>query len=401
MDPATLLEAPAGAVCRICHGTSEDGSFLSPCLCAGSVRFVHTRCLSKWRLQGQQRNARVTHCELCGFQYRYEVIRSSRCASVSCVLLRSLAIATPFVTLGAIVAHHASPRSGFVVAGSALCAWMGVDLQPLLWSLANVKLPLGLSCCKGIASEAVQQFLFWVKIPTGEAEDLAEKTVQARAVRQATSAARAIAEIRAVPQRVELTPMSSEASERSMSIHAEEGPAVAANSVESDQPPPDAETGDSGDVPCADRSEGTEDAEDPVEERDNDDGFVVEFLSTRDRSAYSVNEASANSRSLSRSACYIGLGTFSALGLLLPFLGGLWGISRKETQESTDEDAVLMAAAIFGTGYWCLSFLLILATAAIRPPPREPKRGTDGFYNIRNISDHERVLLGSKDSRGV
>lgn len=47
-------------VCRICHSGDEVESLISPCLCTGSVKFVHHTCLMSW-LQ----RAVMSKCELC------------------------------------------------------------------------------------------------------------------------------------------------------------------------------------------------------------------------------------------------------------------------------------------------------------------------------------------------
>ena len=40
-------------VCRFCFesGDSEHGPLVSPCKCAGSLRFVHVKCLHRWQSQ--------------------------------------------------------------------------------------------------------------------------------------------------------------------------------------------------------------------------------------------------------------------------------------------------------------------------------------------------------------
>ena len=47
-------------VCRICHCGEEMEILISPCLCTGSVKFVHHSCLMNW-LQ----RAVMSKCELC------------------------------------------------------------------------------------------------------------------------------------------------------------------------------------------------------------------------------------------------------------------------------------------------------------------------------------------------
>lgn len=47
-------------VCRICHCSEEMETLISPCLCTGSVKFVHHSCLMNW-LQ----RVVMSKCELC------------------------------------------------------------------------------------------------------------------------------------------------------------------------------------------------------------------------------------------------------------------------------------------------------------------------------------------------
>lgn len=59
-------------LCRICYGTEEDcEKLISPCRCAGTVRFVHENCLKTWLVAT---NAVIsTHrCELCHTKYKIE-----------------------------------------------------------------------------------------------------------------------------------------------------------------------------------------------------------------------------------------------------------------------------------------------------------------------------------------
>lgn len=52
-------------ICRICHCEGEDGNkLISPCLCMGSLKYVHLRCLQKWIKSSEK----IT-CELCRFDY--------------------------------------------------------------------------------------------------------------------------------------------------------------------------------------------------------------------------------------------------------------------------------------------------------------------------------------------
>jgi len=50
--------------CRICW--DEEGEMIAPCLCKGSVRWVHPHCL----LQSRRTAADASRCLCCGFRYR-------------------------------------------------------------------------------------------------------------------------------------------------------------------------------------------------------------------------------------------------------------------------------------------------------------------------------------------
>nr|XP_016930382.1 uncharacterized protein LOC108010077 isoform X2 [Drosophila suzukii] len=54
-------------VCRICHNADNPEQLVSPCLCKGSLTYVHVHCLERWIS-----TSRCTTCELCQFQYNTE-----------------------------------------------------------------------------------------------------------------------------------------------------------------------------------------------------------------------------------------------------------------------------------------------------------------------------------------
>ncbi|SPP73811.1 blast:E3 ubiquitin-protein ligase MARCH8 [Drosophila guanche] len=66
-------------VCRICHNADNPEQLVSPCLCKGSLTYVHVHCLERWIS-----TSRCTICELCQFQYnteqtlRYSCLQSLR-----------------------------------------------------------------------------------------------------------------------------------------------------------------------------------------------------------------------------------------------------------------------------------------------------------------------------------
>ena len=52
-------------ICRICHceGTNDE-PLISPCLCLGTVQYLHQTCLQRWI-----KSAGVKSCELCKFEF--------------------------------------------------------------------------------------------------------------------------------------------------------------------------------------------------------------------------------------------------------------------------------------------------------------------------------------------
>ncbi|XP_026842481.1 E3 ubiquitin-protein ligase MARCH4 isoform X1 [Drosophila persimilis] len=66
-------------VCRICHNGDNPEQLVSPCLCKGSLTYVHVQCLERWIS-----TSHCTLCELCQFQYnteqtlRYSCLQSLR-----------------------------------------------------------------------------------------------------------------------------------------------------------------------------------------------------------------------------------------------------------------------------------------------------------------------------------
>ena len=60
------LTSTQGDVCRICHCESEHGiPLISPCVCAGSLKYVHQACLQQWI-----KSANTKSCELCKYNFQ-------------------------------------------------------------------------------------------------------------------------------------------------------------------------------------------------------------------------------------------------------------------------------------------------------------------------------------------
>lgn len=57
--------------CRICF--EGDGTMISPCLCSGSSKFVHTECLERWRTFAKT----PKQCTVCKSDYDTSMVSSS------------------------------------------------------------------------------------------------------------------------------------------------------------------------------------------------------------------------------------------------------------------------------------------------------------------------------------
>jgi hypothetical protein len=57
----------ADAACRICYGEQDQGVMFRPCLCAGSMAYVHVDCLDRWRSSGGHHAEFV--CPSCKYRY--------------------------------------------------------------------------------------------------------------------------------------------------------------------------------------------------------------------------------------------------------------------------------------------------------------------------------------------
>jgi len=57
------------AVCRFCldSGVTKRNPLFTPCLCNGSMKYVHVMCLDQWRVMDMDKNG--THCGLCLTEY--------------------------------------------------------------------------------------------------------------------------------------------------------------------------------------------------------------------------------------------------------------------------------------------------------------------------------------------
>ncbi|KAF9435607.1 hypothetical protein BGZ76_005894 [Entomortierella beljakovae] len=60
--------------CRICLGGADEedtlGRLISPCLCKGSMKYVHVECLNAWRARSQKRESHYK-CDTCKYSFSF------------------------------------------------------------------------------------------------------------------------------------------------------------------------------------------------------------------------------------------------------------------------------------------------------------------------------------------
>jgi RING-variant domain len=70
MDALVAVDNEAGVkCCRICLEDEDQDSMIAPCLCKGSMKWVHRSCLDEWRRNEQDRA--FSQCTECHFQYHF------------------------------------------------------------------------------------------------------------------------------------------------------------------------------------------------------------------------------------------------------------------------------------------------------------------------------------------
>ncbi|KAF9126175.1 hypothetical protein BGX30_000134 [Mortierella sp. GBA39] len=96
------LLANKAQCCRICLDDDPHGLY-SPCRCRGSIKFVHSHCLTRWRksLMAHGRDESANSCTMCGFNYvlkkraRFYELLSYRGIRIAITVLVVLAMLFP------------------------------------------------------------------------------------------------------------------------------------------------------------------------------------------------------------------------------------------------------------------------------------------------------------------
>jgi hypothetical protein len=80
-----MIEFNEARTCRYCfEGETYNNELISPCLCKGSSKYIHLKCLQSWRLVNKDNPEKRDYCEICKYHYaikRVENILKYRIAS--------------------------------------------------------------------------------------------------------------------------------------------------------------------------------------------------------------------------------------------------------------------------------------------------------------------------------
>jgi len=86
--------------CRICllgrEESIELGNLIRPCLCRGTIAYVHITCLNRWRKESQSKTA-FWACPQC--RYRYRLVRTRAVGLASSPIVLGLSTITLFTLL--------------------------------------------------------------------------------------------------------------------------------------------------------------------------------------------------------------------------------------------------------------------------------------------------------------
>lgn len=169
-----------GKICRICHGGAEDGRLISPCLCKGSMMFVHIACLQRWRAVGGSRH--YFRCDTCHYEYQLRRVAWARWLSkawVSHVL--TVIVLLLLVLVAGYVGRVLSALS--LEATEHLAAEQAADDSSSAFLAASNASEFGLGADPRLSRPDIEERPDLVERPAGGADILPERpTLEAPAV---------------------------------------------------------------------------------------------------------------------------------------------------------------------------------------------------------------------------
>lgn len=140
-------------VCRICFDETPDdpslGRLFSPCRCKGTMKYVHTKCLQRWR-ETSQNNKSLYQCDQCHYKYRVGRVSAFYLVNNEVVLaLASLLVFFCIVTVSGFLPFvknpflALNPIVGHFVKGTLATGFIGGFIVSILYLPADALFRLG------------------------------------------------------------------------------------------------------------------------------------------------------------------------------------------------------------------------------------------------------------------
>ncbi len=78
MNDSKIFETMENKLCRICfEKESKKNPLISPCLCEGSIKYVHQSCLKNW-INISKIKPELSKCEICNFKYNIRFFKDKK-----------------------------------------------------------------------------------------------------------------------------------------------------------------------------------------------------------------------------------------------------------------------------------------------------------------------------------
>ncbi len=123
------LQLARAKICRICLSDDNTENIISPCSCIGSARFVHRKCIDKWRKLSPNPQSRI-QCEVCKSYYRFK-------NGMLIAPLLSIESAK-FMALVGLVTYYATVVYSLAHFTLAAVAWIRMPPAAHLYSLQSI-----------------------------------------------------------------------------------------------------------------------------------------------------------------------------------------------------------------------------------------------------------------------
>ncbi|KAF6018948.1 MARCH5 [Bugula neritina] len=160
--------------CWVCYGTDEDIvlKWLRPCMCRGSAKYVHVKCLQRWIDEKHRQNPTLqVHCPQCNYAYHINYPQMGFGVKSLDILEKYIHKVCPYVAASALMGsiYWTSVTYGAVTVMQILGHKEGLSVMekadPIFLFLGLPAIPLGLIIAKLLRWEEALLKL-WRRIST-------------------------------------------------------------------------------------------------------------------------------------------------------------------------------------------------------------------------------------------